>query len=158
MCALEKKLQFRDLFCWPFRKDWLLSFWPTGGPSLWCTDGLNWVDDFGAGFLGILEVTSETPVYSMLISHGEDFLVKLLRLQANRLCAWNGAVLALAICSSCSCSCPKAMSLRINWRLDAAAVAEAMDFCEDLCIILTCSCTTLSLASSRMYYKTDTTN
>ena len=48
------------------------------------------------------------------------------------------------------------MSLRINWRLDTAAVAEAMDFCEDLCIILTCSCTTLSLASSRMYYKTDT--
>ena len=84
MCALEKKLQFHDLFCWPFRKDWLLSFWPTGGPSLWCTDGLNWVDDFGAGFLGILEVTSETPVYSMLISHGEDFLVKLLRLQANQ--------------------------------------------------------------------------
>ena len=42
------------------------------------------------------------------------------------------------------------MSLRINWRLDAAAVGEAMDFCEDLCIILTCSCTTLSLASSRI--------
>ena len=31
-----------------------------------------------------LEVTSETPVYSMLIYHGEDFLVKLLRLQANQ--------------------------------------------------------------------------
>ena len=34
MRVLEMKLLFHDLFCCPFSKDWLLTSWPTGGPSL----------------------------------------------------------------------------------------------------------------------------
>ena len=116
--------------------------WPTGGPSLWCTHGLNCVDDFGAGFSGTLKW-----LVRPLCRACWSFIVKIFSSNS-----W--AVLALAICSSCSCSCPKATSLQINWRLDTTAVAEAMAFC----IMLTCSRTTLSLASSRMYFKTDTTN
>ena len=118
MRALEKKLLFQDLFCCSFWKDWLLPSWPTGGPSLWCMDGLNCVDDFGAGFLGTLKW-----LVRLLWRACWSIMVKIFSSNSwgyrpTSLCPWNGAVLALAICSSCSC--PKAMSLWINWRLDSA--------------------------------------
>ena len=82
--ALERKLLFRDSFCRPFRKDWLLPPWPTGGPSLWCTDGLNCVDDFAAGLLRTLECLVKPlcrACWSLMV---KIFSSKLLRLRADQ--------------------------------------------------------------------------
>ena len=118
MRALEK-----NLLCCPFCKNWLLPSWPTGGPSLWCMGSLNCIDDFGVGFLGTLKW-----LVRLLWRACWSLMVKIFwsdswGYRPTRLYPWNGAVLALAICSSCSCSCPKAMSLWINWRLDTADVS-----------------------------------
>ena len=157
MHAVENKLLFRDLFCCSFQKDWLLPSWPTGGPSLWCTDGLNCKDNFGAGFgAGTLKWLVRPlcrACWSVMVKlfSSNSWGSKPTRLSMEPSCPSSSDMLILQL------QLPQSHVPADQLKVGCHCRCCSYGFWEDLSIILTCSCTTLSLASSRMYFKIDGT-